>query len=238
MTDGPALPWAAGENAEAVAQQEATDDVAPAPRSILRMEEAGLTAGARLEVKWNVEPDEGEAYTRWWGATLVGPSTEKHPDHPDASVYELAYDAHDDFDQEKSHVVLMGEHSLLQLDQTEELTWRREGDEWDEVPEDGDDEEEVVDGEAVVTMEDLAEEEKELLGGKTLEEAESEAMSTLEPAKRIAVAAGFRDFADNLVSFLHDVVGSAPESDGGPPTVTAEHVQAFVEHMAKKQRTR
>lgn len=50
MTDGPALPWAAGENAEAVAQQEATDDVAPAPRSILRMEEAGLTAGARLEV--------------------------------------------------------------------------------------------------------------------------------------------------------------------------------------------
>ncbi|PNW75603.1 hypothetical protein CHLRE_12g533426v5 [Chlamydomonas reinhardtii] len=30
---------------------------------------------------------------------------------------------------------------------------------------------------------------RELLGGKTLEEAESEAMSTLEPAKRIAVAA-------------------------------------------------
>ena len=27
---------------------------------------------------------------QWWGATLVGPSTEKHPDHPDASVYELA----------------------------------------------------------------------------------------------------------------------------------------------------
>ncbi|KAG2429052.1 hypothetical protein HXX76_011293 [Chlamydomonas incerta] len=237
MADGPALPWAAGDNAEAATQQEPAADVDPSSRTILRLEEAGLKEGARLEVKWNIEPEEGEAYTRWWGATLVGPSSEKHPEHPDAPVYELAYDAHDDFEQEKSHIVLTGEHSLLQLDQTDELTWRSEGDEWDEAAEDGDDEE-AVDGEAVVTMEDLAKEEKELLGDKTLEEAESEVMNTLEPAKRIAVAAGFRDFADNLVSFLHDVVGSAAESDGGPPTVTAEHVQAFVEHMAKKQRTR
>ncbi|KAG2449951.1 hypothetical protein HYH02_000055 [Chlamydomonas schloesseri] len=231
---GPALPWA---QAGGAAAQEPFGDAAPSSRTILKLEEAGLKEGARLEVKWNIEPEDGDAYTRWWGATLVGPSSEKHSDYPDAPVYELAYDAHDDFEQEKSHVVFTGEHSLLQLDQTDELTWRREGDEWDEAAEDGDDEE-AVDGEAVVTMEDLAKEEKELLGGKTLEEAESEVMNTLEPAKRIAVAAGFRDFADNLVSFLHDVVGSAPASDGGPPTVTAEHVQAFVEHMAKKQRTR
>eukprot|EP00198_Chlamydomonas_reinhardtii_P003673 XP_001693009.1 chaperone, Hsp100 family [Chlamydomonas reinhardtii] len=90
---------------------------------------------------------------------------------------------------------------------------------------------------------------RELLGGKTLEEAESEAMSTLEPAKRIAVAAASMTSPTTWCeypsrtealrgSFLHDVVDSAPESDGGPPTVTAEHVRAFVEHMAKKQRTR
>ncbi|GFR52419.1 hypothetical protein Agub_g14991 [Astrephomene gubernaculifera] len=238
----PVLPWANSpvETAETQADgQEPAEQQVSATGTALTLEAAGLAVGGRLEVKWQIEPDEGEPYSKWWGATVVGPSAQQDPSYPGAPVYELSYDAHDDFEQERCHVVFTSEHTLKQLDQTEELSWRREGDEWEADEDEGEgaeaEGEEAANSEAVLTVEDLIRDEKEILDGKTLEEAEGEVLGSLEPSKRIAVAAGFRDFADNLISFLREKVAA---SEGGEVTVTPEHVQAFMESMNKKPRIR
>ncbi|GLC36970.1 hypothetical protein PLESTB_000172900 [Pleodorina starrii] len=236
----PALPWAHPAAEADVAQAEPEQEPATTQddkSKFLTLDTAGIAIGGRIEVKWQVEPDEGEAYYRWWGASIVGPSDQQDAERPAAPVYELLYDAHDDFEQERGHVVLITEHTLRQLDQTEELTWRREGDTWDDDgDEDGgsdDAEEEEANGERLLTMDDLKQLGEQGLEGRSLEEVEQEALQSLEPNKRIAVAAGFRDFADNLMSFLHERVSA--EGNG---VVTADHVKSFTEAMLKKQRTR
>ncbi|KXZ51066.1 hypothetical protein GPECTOR_14g51 [Gonium pectorale] len=203
----PALPWAhtadtaVADGAVLQAVHGAVKDQCSQADDFLTLEAAGVAVGGRVEVKWQIETDDGEPYARWWGATVVGPSEERDAELPGAPVYELAYDAHGDFEQERSHVIFVGEHTLRQLDQTEELAWRREGDTWEDEEED-EDEGDQADGEAVVTMDDMrqmASNEKEYLNGKTLEEAEREVLGSMEPNKRIQLAAGFRDFADNLM---------------------------------------
>ncbi|KAG2496943.1 hypothetical protein HYH03_004949 [Edaphochlamys debaryana] len=239
MANEPALPWGNVEPenaADAPAQGEGNQPQEQEPERGLTLEEAGIAAATRVEVKWQVEPDGGEPYARWWGATVVGPSIERDPQRADAPTFELQYDAHDDFEPESSHVIFTSEHTLRQLDQEEELTWRKEGDAWEDEEEDGEEGEELPDGEAVLSMGDIVKHEKEMLGGKTLEEAEGEVLAAMEPSKRIAVAAGFRDFSDNLISFLKDTFGSS--ADGEAKVVTEEHIRAFMENMGnKKQRT-
>ncbi|PNH11144.1 hypothetical protein TSOC_002069 [Tetrabaena socialis] len=124
-----ALPWAAP---AAAVLEGALQNAAEAPASGMTLEEAGLAAGGRIEVKWQVEPEDGEPFSRWWGATLVGPSSQEDPQAPGAPIFELAYDAADGFEQERSTVRFTAAHALHQLDQAEELVWRREGEEWEE----------------------------------------------------------------------------------------------------------
>jgi hypothetical protein len=63
--------------------------------------------GCHLQVKWQVEPEGGEPFFRWWGATVVGPSSQRLADDASAPVYELKYDESegDGFQQELCHAV-------------------------------------------------------------------------------------------------------------------------------------
>ncbi|GIM02959.1 hypothetical protein Vretimale_7775 [Volvox reticuliferus] len=210
---GHALPWANPPPSEVRDEQEqdqttqATGNFQNDKFEFPKLDALGVAVGGRIEVKWLVEPDGEEAYFRWWGATIVGPSNQPDVERPAAPVYELLYDAHGDFEQERSHVVFIGEHKMHQLEETDELTWRREGDEWD----DGCDEDEGsedaeaemeegirTDGDVLYTMADVKRMVQEDLAGQDLDELERQALQSLEPSKRIAVAAEFRDFADNL----------------------------------------
>ncbi|GIL50957.1 hypothetical protein Vafri_7031 [Volvox africanus] len=240
---GPALPWANLSPSETrdVQQQDqaiqATGNVHDDKNEFLKLDALGIAVGGRVEVKWQVEPDGEEAYFRWWGATIVGPSNQQDVKRPGAPVYELLYDAHDDFEQERGHVVFTGEHKLSQLDQTDELTWRREGDEWDdycdedEGSEGPEDEGEGIttEGEVLYTMDDVHRMVEEDFAGQDMDELERQALQSLEPSKRIAVAAEFRDFADNLNEFLRERCGN-----GG--VVTADDIKLFMESRAKRRR--
>ncbi|GIM03374.1 hypothetical protein Vretimale_8126 [Volvox reticuliferus] len=212
---GPALPWANLPPSEIRDVQE-QEQVTQAPGNfqndkieIRKLDAIGVTVGGRVEVKWMVEPDGEEAYLRWWGATIVGPSNQPDVERPGAPVYELLYDNYGAFEQERNHVVFIGEHKLHQLGEAGELTWRREGDEWDDdCDEDegsGDAEAEReegirTEGDVLYSMADLNRMVQEDFAGQDLDELERQALQSLEPSKRIAVAAGFRDFTDDLRS--------------------------------------
>jgi hypothetical protein len=117
-------------------------DAAAASDKPLPLEDVGLKPGDRVEVKWRVHPDEGPSYTRWWGARVAGPVAAQAAvaaadgggaaSATAALQYELVYDAHDGFEEERAVVTFLGPHRLGEAAS-------KDDDEDEEEKEDGDD---------------------------------------------------------------------------------------------------
>eukprot|EP00879_Flechtneria_rotunda_P016489 GHRR01017255.1.p1 GENE.GHRR01017255.1~~GHRR01017255.1.p1 ORF type:complete len:165 (+),score=64.66 GHRR01017255.1:532-1026(+) len=131
LSKGEALPWAASENgtpSKAKSEAERTNDCDLRPVST---DQLGINIGARIEVMWQVEPEEGEPYKRWWGANIMAAGQQEPASTSGSSaqhVYDLKYDAFDDFAEEVVRVQLLSNHQLLDMSQDEIMFWRHEGD--------------------------------------------------------------------------------------------------------------
>lgn len=94
--------------------------------------ELGLKAGDRLQVKWDISNDEtGEVATRWWSCTLLAPEG-KTIDEGQVVIRTLDYDAYPEGgfpEQSQEDVVFANSATLLNVENGEEMTFRKEGEE-------------------------------------------------------------------------------------------------------------
>lgn len=197
---------------------------APETPAALTVEALGLTIGSRIEVRWDVIPDdpEAEAYSKWWGASILRQADPS--DSQPGPCYALAYDAEEGFDAEERAVRITGQHELVDLVDGSALHWRRQGDEW-EVPEE---EQESEGGEE--TLENLV---QSLPGEDEMRAAEEEAMSDLDAATQRRIAAAFRDYADRLKEYLKAREQAAKDA-GQEFVVTDSIVQEFKAAFARR----
>ncbi|KIZ01697.1 hypothetical protein MNEG_6263 [Monoraphidium neglectum] len=99
----------------------------------LPIEALGLGIGSRIEVRWDIVPDEGEdgdPYTKWWGARIIrqAPPQQGVPMGP---CYVIAYDSDEGFEAEERTIRIMSQHDLVDLEDGDPLHWRREGERWE-----------------------------------------------------------------------------------------------------------
>lgn len=230
MTDeavarSPALPWAAAEapqqapasasEGRAATQQQRQQDAEPL--TPLTLDEVNLQPDDRIEVKWEIGGDEGMAFTRWWGATVVGPSADHSADN---KTYDLLYDEFENFPPETKPVLFLGDHVLADPSQEEELAWRLEGEEW-EVEEEDDEEEAAGTGSAaaagtdsfaytrdsagnvvdrVVTLRQYADRLDD--GDSSADTAMNALMQGMDPYKQRVVAERFAALKEMMGSFM------------------------------------
>ncbi|GBF95198.1 hypothetical protein Rsub_07913 [Raphidocelis subcapitata] len=214
---GAALPWAAPARA---ACQAAEAEEEPKP---LAIEAVGLAIGGRIEVCWNVEPAEGEPYSKWWGARVLrqaaAAAAAAEPDAPAGPSYVIVYDTDEGFDAEERTVQLLSRHELLDLEDGDPLHWRREGEEW-EPPEEA-------------TLQDLV---QSLPDDASLCAAEAEALSEMDAATQRRVAAAFREYTDCFKEYIRDKVEAAAAA-GEEFVITAGMVAEFkTRHSARMER--
>eukprot|EP00882_Tetradesmus_deserticola_P025149 GHRQ01027608.1.p1 GENE.GHRQ01027608.1~~GHRQ01027608.1.p1 ORF type:complete len:168 (+),score=59.31 GHRQ01027608.1:241-744(+) len=133
----PALPWGSGQKEHSAGQ---TDDM-----RAVSLDQLGLSLGDRIEVKWQVQPDEGEPVERWWGARIS--AAQPTAASSGSPAYTIKYDTWPECDfteEEEGDVALLSTHRLLDVRQQEVMAWRREGDDYE--PESESEEEEGEDG--------------------------------------------------------------------------------------------
>ncbi|KAF6257372.1 hypothetical protein COO60DRAFT_1234110 [Scenedesmus sp. NREL 46B-D3] len=193
----PALPWGSGQQ-----EQDAAGQVDGMPA--VGLDQLGLSLGDRIEVKWQVQPDEGDPIERWWGASILSaqPSTASR----DVPAYTIKYDTWPECDfteEEEAEVALLSTHRLLDLRQADVMAWRREGEDY-EPPDDSDDDEEGGEG---LQSDDAELADVEAAEGGSVSMAElaagiSDADVSAEEARLASapqhVAEGYKDFMDNL----------------------------------------
>lgn len=232
--NAPALPWAAPAQTPAAAkpsdgeqdkQTNAQQD-APARR---------LAAGDRIEVKWQLQTEDGNDSCRWWGARVEGVTGAVGG----FEVWTLRYDAYQEFEEESANVVVFPGQWLHDVGQGDDgfLRWKFEGDaepdEEDEEEMDELEEEEemdyVLDGQQVL---DLVNQHEQDTGQSSEQEAlEALAASCSNPAQQLHVAAGFRDMVDHIKEQVRQRIEA---SGSGSYTVTADDVQQIFSKLKDK----
>ncbi|GBF88580.1 hypothetical protein Rsub_01295 [Raphidocelis subcapitata] len=97
----------------------------------LPIEALGLTIGSRIEVRWDIVPDEdeGDPYTKWWGARIMRMAAP--PPGTMGPCYIIAYDPEEGFAAEERTIRIVGLHDLVDLEDGDALHWRREGERWE-----------------------------------------------------------------------------------------------------------
>jgi len=178
-----------------------------------------LSVGARLEVKWVLEQDNGAKELRWWGAKVVGRSAvaaETKDGQQVEETYDILYDAFgDEFPPETARVSFLENRVLYDngcmAHDESYLRWRLEGEEVDSEEED---EEEGAEGALLAAEVTMAELHRELAADPESEEMERQAMDELSalPADRQQhIAAGFRDMVDRVRDGLAAIAGQGGE---------------------------
>uniref|UniRef100_A0A383WDR3 Uncharacterized protein n=1 Tax=Tetradesmus obliquus TaxID=3088 RepID=A0A383WDR3_TETOB len=225
----PALPWGSGQQA---AQDKQEPSVVADDVHAVSIDQLGLTIGDRIEVKWQVQPDEGDPIERWWGASITAAEPTASSGTP---AYSIRYDTWPECDfneEEQAEVALLNTHRLLDLRQQEVMAWRREGDGYEPADTDSEEEEE---GEGIA-----ADDEDEALAegaeGRSFTVAElaagiSDADVSAEEARLAAapqhVAAGYKEFMDNLKQYILAKASQAQGEGGGELLITAADVADF-----------
>eukprot|EP00878_Enallax_costatus_P014930 GHUV01015630.1.p1 GENE.GHUV01015630.1~~GHUV01015630.1.p1 ORF type:complete len:221 (+),score=87.19 GHUV01015630.1:248-910(+) len=216
IPQGPALPWATADSSKGVSASKQTGtEFTQSELQPVAMDQLGLSLGCRIEVLWTLEPDApAEPYQRWWGASLMAADDqENEPPSTTAGrgpAYRLRYDRApaDGFeDEEIVPVLLLGEHSLYDVDRRDVMCWRCEGEAYE--PPDESDDGQAADEDGVI--EDVDGDEatggtvslQQLASGITeadVAAGEAEMLESLahNPAGQIQMAAGYRDFMDNF----------------------------------------
>ncbi|CAD7704746.1 unnamed protein product [Ostreobium quekettii] len=234
----PALPWAAsrsgevpkdasrGDGMEDNADEDmGVDDLKGALAAACPLEAVGLQVNDKIEVKWEVESENGTIVTRWWGARVL------HLDESQTAggvgkVWVVMYDPFGSFSAEQAKIIFLSERHIFDVSEGVEMRWRKEGEllgdtEFDE------------DGAEMKTLSDIIEEgELAGLSEEKCAELEHTAMQKLPIANQQALAAGFQEFKDSLVRFL-----KRKEEELGEHTVIGEKdVADFVAEMSKKSK--
>lgn len=212
----PALPWGSEQQA-AQAKQEHPVAVVADDVVAVSIDQLGLSIGERIEVKWQVQPDEGDPIERWWGASIIGaqPSTASSSGAPS---YCIKYDTWlecDFTEEEQAEVALLSTHRLLDVRQQDVMAWRREGEDYEPESEEEDEDEGVQSEDAELADVDAAE------GGPVslaeLAAGISDADVSAEEARLASapqhVAEGYKEFMDNLKQFILAKASQA-EGDG------------------------
>uniref|UniRef100_A0A7S0VCK0 Uncharacterized protein n=1 Tax=Polytomella parva TaxID=51329 RepID=A0A7S0VCK0_9CHLO len=290
------LPWSGNSIKETVLDRK--DGNSELEHGFKTINVTGLSADEDIQVRWFIEPDEGQSYFKWWRAKIISFRHEcslsylipkEEGDENADNVALVEYEAFDSFDVERSEVAFLPNNRLVTLDEEllsslkcgsllknplSSLRWRRLGDssepaeDDEDVQEDGEigedaaeaqEEDTEEEGESCTATEtegegtadeatrrrrrnntlslkdlssDMVKNEKEWLNGRTLEQAEAEALAPLPAHQRANIAAGFRDFADKFMDFLKQKEAMVKE-EGASVVITEEDIRSFQSGLAR-----
>ncbi|KAJ8902457.1 hypothetical protein NDN08_006862 [Rhodosorus marinus] len=177
------------------------------PQKRRRLSEEELVAvGKRIEVKWDLDDENGVVRSRWWGAKVLrkveSPGDEKVP-------FDILYDPFEDFAETQCRIVFLSTTELRDSESGDLLYWRAEGD--DSEPQS-------------TTMVEL-QEEQDAIDRELGESFEQEAMAEFDKLpmeKQRHLAASYRSFADSLKGHLRKLLAA----NGANYEVTDNDIQS------------
>mmetsp|Transcript_13777 Transcript_13777/g.24128 ORF Transcript_13777/g.24128 Transcript_13777/m.24128 type:complete len:228 (+) Transcript_13777:104-787(+) len=219
---GPALPW--GVPAEAEPEPEPQAEAAAEPDQLIppamNLEGVGLTSGGVVEVRWDVETEDGQESKVWWQAKVADPPAEVPAEQQSEAPqpqFELQYEARENMPAETCIVRFISSTLLYDCKAAGYLYWRKAGETWE--PDSSSSEEEE--------LEALSMEEQDARVAALTDEL----MDGLEPAQQAVMASSMRDFMDSANSFFvqHAGLGGVVDEDA---------VHKFLDDFKSKKRQR
>ncbi|CAM9280677.1 unnamed protein product [Choristocarpus tenellus] len=188
------------------------------------LDSVGLKVGARIEVCWDIEDENGKCTEKWWGST-VGPAVSGKRASSGRPVFILQYDALDGMEACDHEVSFIDGLRLTDIKEDADMPWKREGCEIDQralLESIGD--ESVNIGEFVRAQEEMDAEE----GEESVESLGMKELGKLPHHQQASLAAGFRRMADVVKDHL---VKLQEQGDGGEVVVSAEDVKRMFEEV-------
>lgn len=203
-----------------------------------------LAVGQRVEVKWQLEGDDG-AEAVWWGAELLArredvptesgaaqggslPSCGSPANSP--ATWTLRYDARDGFQREDRDAVLLTKHVLAHGDMDEQLAWRMEGETYEADSEDDDsDADQDEDAENMQRSYPVTAISKAIeaqMGCSVESAALQKLQASLPIEQQQTLAAGFNDFITSITSKLRRAADEKRDNAEGAPVIEADDVKA------------
>jgi len=177
------------------------------PQKRRRLSEEDLVAvGKRIEVKWDLDDENGVVRSRWWGAKVLR-KVEASGD--ENAPYDILYDSYEDFLETQCRIVFLSTTELQDSESGDLLYWRSEGD--DSEPQS-------------TTMVEL-QEEQDAIDRELGESFEQEAMAEFDKLpmeKQRHLAASYRSFADSLKGHLRKLLAT----NGANYEVTDNDIQS------------
>eukprot|EP00189_Rhodosorus_marinus_P011827 CAMPEP_0184738188 /NCGR_PEP_ID=MMETSP0315-20130426/910_1 /TAXON_ID=101924 /ORGANISM="Rhodosorus marinus, Strain UTEX LB 2760" /LENGTH=204 /DNA_ID=CAMNT_0027205805 /DNA_START=192 /DNA_END=806 /DNA_ORIENTATION=+ len=155
-------------------------------------QERFVAVGQRIEVKWDLDDENGFVRSRWWGAKVL----RKLESSGDKNITcDILYDPFEDFAETQCRIVFQSSTELRDSDSGELLYWRAEGE--NSEPQS-------------TTMVEL-QEEQDAIDRELGESFEQEAMAEFDKLpmeKQRHLAASYRSFADSLKEHLRKLLAA------------------------------
>lgn len=198
--------------------------------------------GTRIEVLWRIETDEpaddGSESTmptvqdRWWGAVVQDCTNERvgaaaQPQHPEALVHVLLYDAYGEFEEDTARVVFLPDRTLVDLARLDDedrgmLDWRLEGT-TDVAPEPA----------VPLTMAQFANQQEEIVQQAGLSsDADLQVLRQFPANVQLHMTSGYRAFADGVKGMLTELMAKKPS---GYVVTEADVQEIFAKIQASKK---
>eukprot|EP00927_Polykrikos_kofoidii_P051427 TRINITY_DN45228_c0_g1_i1.p1 TRINITY_DN45228_c0_g1~~TRINITY_DN45228_c0_g1_i1.p1 ORF type:complete len:259 (-),score=49.01 TRINITY_DN45228_c0_g1_i1:381-1157(-) len=215
----------------------------------------GLSPNDRLEVLWDLgpddsEPEEGEDQDEiakrshnvsvWWKASFLGTTSRSHELVGDGAtdeeslsvpVYEICYDPRpaNGFPKAvKCEFCILSERRLLDIQTDAVMYWRNEGSNWEPPPGDSDEEEEHGE-QAECHMENVQQLVDSVLGRIT--NAHSERLQRMPAAQRLHIAERMGNMRERLMERLSHYKQDKPEA-----TLDDNAVRSIVSDLGEEER--